>query len=181
MPLNETAGALMNYSLLSKVSMGVPLYLACILEYFISRIVDSAGNSASSANMSIITPREVESAVRSDANFYRLFYRQCVSEAWARREKSRRKQSFEKFVGRVAHIMHPNLEISLLSVKIMDAIIYDLFEGLIAEASRLAEYKENNNVITCLDLQTALRLLTPAELAEQLIEQASLAMPYDGY
>jgi histone H2B len=51
-------------------------------------------------------------------------------------------------------------------MSIMNSFVNDIFERIAAEASRLAHYNKRST-ITSREIQTAVRLLLPGELAKQ--------------
>jgi histone H2B len=57
-------------------------------------------------------------------------------------------------------------------MSIMNSFVNDIFERNAAEASRLAHYNKRST-ITSRDIQTAVRLLLPGELAKQAVSEGT--------
>uniref|UniRef100_A0A1A9W0R3 Core Histone H2A/H2B/H3 domain-containing protein n=1 Tax=Glossina brevipalpis TaxID=37001 RepID=A0A1A9W0R3_9MUSC len=63
------------------------------------------------------------------------------------------------------NVVHPDTGISSKAMSIMNSFVNDIFERIAAEASRLAHYNKRST-ITSREIQTAVRLLLPGELAK---------------
>ncbi|XP_029453485.1 histone H2B-like [Rhinatrema bivittatum] len=59
-------------------------------------------------------------------------------------------------------------------MNIMNSFVNDIFERISTEASRLAHYKRLT--ITSREIQTAVRLLLPGELATHAVSEGTKAM-----
>uniref|UniRef100_A0A1B0C903 H15 domain-containing protein n=1 Tax=Lutzomyia longipalpis TaxID=7200 RepID=A0A1B0C903_LUTLO len=64
--------------------------------------------------------------------------------------------------------LHPDTGISSKAMSIMNSFVNDIFERIAAEASRLAHYNKRST-ITSREIQTAVRLLLPGELAKHAV------------
>merc|ERR1711862_1020443 len=60
------------------------------------------------------------------------------------------------------------------AMSIMNSFVNDLFERIAAEASRLAHYNKRST-ITSREIQTAVRLLLPGELAKHAVSEGTKA------
>uniref|UniRef100_A0A8D0CZK9 H2B clustered histone 17 n=1 Tax=Sander lucioperca TaxID=283035 RepID=A0A8D0CZK9_SANLU len=80
-----------------------------------------------------------------------------------KRRKSR-KESYAIYVYKVLKQVHPDTGISSKAMGIMNSFVSDIFERIAGEASRLAHYNKRST-ITSREIQTAVRLLLPGELA----------------
>ena len=58
---------------------------------------------------------------------------------------------------------------------VMNSFVNDLFERIAAEASRLAHYNKRST-ITSREIQTAVRLLLPGELAKHTVSEGTKAV-----
>jgi histone H2B len=58
---------------------------------------------------------------------------------------------------------------------IMDNFIHDLFERIAAESGRLARYNKKST-ISSREIQTAVRLLLPGELAKHAVSEGTKAV-----
>ena len=70
---------------------------------------------------------------------------------------------------------HPDTGISSKAMGIMNSFINDIFECIAGEASRLAHYNKHPT-ITSREIQTAVRLLLPGELAKHTVSEGTKAV-----
>ncbi|XP_065532074.1 histone H2B 5 isoform X1 [Lathamus discolor] len=87
-----------------------------------------------------------------------------------KRRKSR-KESYSIYVYKVLKQVHPDTGISSKAMGIMNSFVNDIFERIAGEASRLAHYNKRST-ITSREIQTAVRLLLPGELAKHAVSEA---------
>jgi len=71
--------------------------------------------------------------------------------------------------------VHPDTGISSKAMSIMNSFVNDIFERLASEASRLAQYN-HRSTITSREVQTAVRLLLPGELAKHAVSEGTKAV-----
>ncbi|XP_020552431.1 probable histone H2B.1 [Sesamum indicum] len=71
--------------------------------------------------------------------------------------------------------VHPDIGISSKAMGIMNSFINDIFEKLAQEASRLARYNKKPT-ITSREIQTAVRLVLPGELAKHAVSEGTKAV-----
>ncbi|KAE8676419.1 Histone H2B.3 [Hibiscus syriacus] len=71
--------------------------------------------------------------------------------------------------------VHPDIGISSKAMGIMNSCINDIFEKLAQEASRLARYNKKPT-ITSREIQTAVRLVLPGELAKHAVSEGTKAV-----
>ncbi|KAB7494666.1 Histone H2B [Armadillidium nasatum] len=71
--------------------------------------------------------------------------------------------------------VHPDIGISSKAMSIMNSFVNDIFERIAAEASRLAHYNKRST-ITSREIQTAVRLLLPGELAKHAVSEGTKAV-----
>ena len=83
--------------------------------------------------------------------------------------------SYAKHICKLLKKIHPDLDISKKAVKNMDLFIKDVFERIATEAGRLARYNKDHQ-ITSREVQTAVRLVVPGELAKRSVLFATKAM-----
>ncbi|XP_025942897.1 late histone H2B.L1-like isoform X1 [Apteryx rowi] len=80
----------------------------------------------------------------------------------------------EMVLGPVRQV-HPDTGISSKAMSIMNSFVNDIFERLASEASRLAQYN-HRSTITSREVQTAVRLLLPGELAKHAVSEGTKAV-----
>ncbi|CAJ0946372.1 unnamed protein product [Ranitomeya imitator] len=94
-----------------------------------------------------------------------------------KRRKSR-KESYAIYVYKVLKQVHPDTGISSKAMGIMNSFVNDIFERIAGEASRLAHYNKRST-ITSREIQTAVRLLLPGELAKHAVSEGTKAVTND--
>jgi hypothetical protein len=86
--------------------------------------------------------------------------------------------------------VHPDTGVSSKAMSIMNSFVNDLFERIAAEASKLAHYNKRwilsvmmllivvifRSTITSREIQTAVRLLLPGELAKHAVSEGTKAV-----
>lgn len=100
------------------------------------------------------------------------------SGASADKKKKRVKKSTETYkiyIFKVLKQVHPDIGISSKAMGIMNSFINDIFEKLAQEASRLARYNKKPT-ITSREIQTAVRLVLPGELAKHAVSEGTKAV-----
>ena len=100
-----------------------------------------------------------------------------ASSSGIKPEKKRKKgkESYGTYIFRVLKQVHPDTGISGKAMSIMNSFINDIFERLASEASRLAMYNKKST-ITSREIQTAVRLLLPGELAKHAVSEGTKAV-----
>ncbi|XP_067884586.1 histone H2B 1/2-like [Heterodontus francisci] len=91
-----------------------------------------------------------------------------------RRRKSR-KESYSIYIYKVMKQVHPDTGISSKAMSIMNSFVNDIFERIEGEASRLAHYNKRST-ISSREIQTAVRLLLPRELAKHAVSEGTKAV-----
>jgi histone H2B len=89
--------------------------------------------------------------------------------------KRRRAETFSVYIYRVLKQVHPETGISKKSMSIMNSFINDIFEKTAAEASRLVRYNRKHT-LSSREVQTAVRLLLPGELAKHAVSEGTKAV-----
>ncbi|CAG5917186.1 unnamed protein product [Menidia menidia] len=91
-----------------------------------------------------------------------------------KKKRKTRKESYAIYVYKVLKQVHPDTGISSKAMSIMNSFVNDIFERIAAEASRLAHYNKRST-ITSREIQTAVRLLLPGELAKHAVSEGTKA------
>ena len=89
--------------------------------------------------------------------------------------KKKRKESYSIYIYKVLKQVHPDTGVSSKAMSIMNSFVNDLFERIAAEASRLAHYNKRST-ISSREIQTAVRLLLPGELAKHAVSEGTEAV-----
>ena len=83
--------------------------------------------------------------------------------------------SYAAYIYRVLKQVHPDTGISSKAMAIMNSFVADIFERVATEAGRAARYNKRST-ITSREIQTAVRLIMPGELAKHAVAEGSRAM-----
>ncbi|XP_045408684.1 histone H2B type 1-A isoform X1 [Lemur catta] len=92
-----------------------------------------------------------------------------------RKRKRCRKESYSIYIYKVLKQVHPDTGISSKAMSVMNSFVSDIFERIACEASRLAHYNKHST-ITSREIQTAVRLLLPGELAKHAVSEGTKAV-----
>ncbi|XP_072102484.1 histone H2B type 1-B-like [Mobula birostris] len=104
--------------------------------------------------------------------------KKSVSKAQGKAGKKRRRarrETYSIYVYKVMKQVHPDTGISSKAMSIMNSFVNDIFERIAGEASRLAHYNKRST-ITSREIQTAVRLLLPGELAKHAVSEGTKAV-----
>merc|ERR1712242_144971 len=89
--------------------------------------------------------------------------------------KRRRTETFSVYIYRVLKQVHPETGISKRSMSIMNSFINDVFEKIATEGARLVRYNKKHT-LSSREVQTAVRLLLPGELAKHAVSEGTKAV-----
>ncbi|XP_028673545.1 uncharacterized protein LOC114663790 [Erpetoichthys calabaricus] len=123
-----------------------------------------------------IMPKDIQLARRIRGE--RKGSKKAVSKSQAKGGKKRRKsrkESYSIYVYKVMKQVHPDTGISSKAMGIMNSFVNDIFERIAGEASRLAHYNKRST-ISSREIQTAVRLLLPGELAKHAVSEGTKAV-----
>ncbi|XP_041050338.1 late histone H2B.L4-like [Carcharodon carcharias] len=91
------------------------------------------------------------------------------------KKRRSRKESYSIYTYKVMKQIHPDTSISSEAVSIRDSFVNDIFERIAGEASRLAHYNKRRT-ISSREIQIAVRLLLPSELAKHTMSKGTKAV-----
>ena len=89
--------------------------------------------------------------------------------------KKKRVESFAVYIYRVLKQVHPETGISKRSMSIMNSFIYDIFEKIATEASKLVRYNKKHT-LSSKEVQSAVKLILPGELAKHALAEGTKAV-----
>jgi len=92
-----------------------------------------------------------------------------------KKRHAKRKESYSIYIYKVLKQVHPDTGISSKGMLIMNSFVNDVFERIASEASRLAKYN-SKSTISSREIQTAVRLLLPGELAKHAVSEGTKAV-----
>ena len=101
--------------------------------------------------------------------------KKAASRSGEKKRKRKRKETYSTYIYKVLKQVHPDTGISSKAMSIMNSFVNDIFERIAAEASRLAHYNKRST-ITSREIQTAVRLLLPGELAKHAVSEGTKAV-----
>ncbi|XP_065094817.1 histone H2B-like [Ochlerotatus camptorhynchus] len=108
-----------------------------------------------------------------------------------KKRRQRRKESYAIYIYKVLKQVHPDTGVSSKAMSIMNSFVNDIFERIAAESSRLAQYNKRSTITsremnlisfdelileTSREIQTAVRLLLPGELAKHAVSEGTKAV-----
>jgi histone H2B len=91
-----------------------------------------------------------------------------------KRQKKRDYSSYATYIHKVLHQTHPDIGLTLSAMSIINSFVNDIFERVAVEAGRLARYNKRNT-ITAREIQTAVRLILPGDLAKHAVATGTKA------
>jgi histone H2B len=89
--------------------------------------------------------------------------------------RRKRKETYSIYIYKVLKQVHPDTGISSKAMSIMNSFVNDIFERIAAESSRLSHYNKRST-ISSREIQTAVRLLLPGELAKHAVSEGTKAV-----
>ena len=91
------------------------------------------------------------------------------------KRKRKRRESYAIYIYNVLKQVHPDVGVSSKAMSIMNSFVNDIFERIASEASRLA-HQNKKSTISSREIQTAVRLLLPGELAKHAVSEGTKAV-----
>eukprot|EP01018_Ginkgo_biloba_P020944 Gb_12096 [translate_table: standard] len=96
-------------------------------------------------------------------------------EKKGKKKAKKSSETYKIYIFKVLKQVHPDIGVSGKAMGIMNSFINDIFEKLASEASRLARYNKKPT-ITSREIQTAVRLALPGELAKHAVSEGTKAV-----
>lgn len=91
------------------------------------------------------------------------------------KRRKKRQETFSSYIYKVLKQVHPETGISRRAMSIMNSFVNDTFDRLSVEAIKLARYT-TKATLTSREIQTAVRLLLPGELAKHAVSEGTKAV-----
>ena len=92
-----------------------------------------------------------------------------------RKNKRKRHETFAIYIYKVLRQVHPETGISKKAMNIMNSFINDIFDRIAIEGSKLVRYN-SRRTLSSREVQTAVKLLLPGELAKHAISEGTKAV-----
>ncbi|CAH3116519.1 unnamed protein product [Pocillopora meandrina] len=99
----------------------------------------------------------------------------AIADGGKKKRRGKRRESYAIYIYKVLKQVHPDTGISSKAMGIMNSFVNDIFERIATEASRLAQYNKKST-ISSREIQTAIRLLLPGELAKHAVSEGTKAV-----
>ena len=91
------------------------------------------------------------------------------------KKRKSRHESYASYIFKVLRQYHEQLNISKKAMAIMNSFVNDIFERVASQASKLAA-SNKRSTISSREIQTAVKLILPGELAKHAVSEASKAI-----
>ena len=95
--------------------------------------------------------------------------------AGGKRRSKKRKESYSIYIYKVLKQVHPDTGISSKGMLIMNSFVNDIFGRIAGEAGKLVSYSKSKT-LTSREIQTAIRLILPGELAKHAVSEGTKAV-----
>lgn len=92
-----------------------------------------------------------------------------------KKRKHARIETYSTYIYKVLKQVHPDTGISKRAMSIMNSFINDIFERIAGEAGKLVRYNKRST-LSSREIQTAIRLLLPGELAKHAVSEGTKAV-----
>eukprot|EP00612_Vaucheria_litorea_P001008 CAMPEP_0171461110 /NCGR_PEP_ID=MMETSP0945-20130129/5695_1 /TAXON_ID=109269 /ORGANISM="Vaucheria litorea, Strain CCMP2940" /LENGTH=118 /DNA_ID=CAMNT_0011987403 /DNA_START=71 /DNA_END=427 /DNA_ORIENTATION=+ len=92
-----------------------------------------------------------------------------------KKANKKRVETYSTYIYKVLKQVHPDTGISKKSMSIMNSFINDVFERLATEAGKLGKYNDKST-LSSREVQTAVRLVLPGELAKHAVSEGTKAV-----
>ncbi|KAI2646821.1 Histone H4 [Labeo rohita] len=139
-----------------------------VLKVFLENVIRDAVTYTEHAKRKTVTAMDVVYALKRQG-------RTLYGFGGGKKRKRARKESYAIYVYKVLKQVHPDTGISSKAMGIMNSFVNDIFERIAGESSRLAHYNKRST-ITSREIQTAVRLLLPGELAKHAVSEGTKAV-----
>ncbi|KAK7278614.1 hypothetical protein RJT34_23646 [Clitoria ternatea] len=119
--------------------------------------------------------KPVEKAPAEKTKAEKKIPKEASSADKKKKKKAKSIETYKIYIFKVLKQVHPDIGISSKAMGIMNSFINDIFEKLAQESSRLARYNKKPT-ITSREIQTAVRLVLPGELAKHAVSEGTKAV-----
>ncbi|KAI0709292.1 histone-fold-containing protein, partial [Earliella scabrosa] len=131
---------------------------------------------ASSASKAPVSTTASKTPVKAESKAKKTAANKSTASTGADGEKKKRKkvrkETWSTYVYKVLKQVHPDTGISNKAMAILNSFVNDIFERIATEASKLSSYSKKST-ISSREIQTAVRLILPGELAKHAISEGT--------
>ena len=96
-------------------------------------------------------------------------------KAGGKKKSNKRIESYSSYIYKVLKQVHPDTGISKRGMSIMNSFINDVFERVAGESGKLTRYNKKAT-LSSREVQTAVRLMLPGELAKHAVSEGTKAV-----
>jgi histone H2B len=93
----------------------------------------------------------------------------------ARKYHKKSKRTFNRYIHKVLKEITKDASFSSKGIKVVNSFVQDIFERIAVEAASLTRFN-NTKTMTSREIQTAVRLILPASLANHAMEMGTKAV-----
>src|SRR5271156_115591 len=101
--------------------------------------------------------------------------KKSASRSGEKKRKRKRKETYSTYIYKVLKQVHPDTGVSSKAMSIMNSFVNDIFERIASEAARLAAINKKPTIMSR-EIQTAVRLILPGELAKHAVSEGTKAV-----
>jgi histone H2B len=101
--------------------------------------------------------------------------KKIVAKKNEKRQRRKKFDSYSVYIYRVLKNIHGDIGISKRGMAVMNSFVADLFEKIALEASKLNRYQKKHTISSG-DIQAAVKLILPGDLAEHAIAEGTRAL-----
>jgi len=114
-------------------------------------------------------------AIKGDKAPAKKTAKKVAEKRSSRKRSSAKAETYKIYIYKVLKQVHPDTGISSKAMSIMNSFINDIFDKIAGEAAKLARYNKKPT-ITSREIQTAVRLILPGELAKHAVSEGTKAV-----
>jgi histone H2B len=92
-----------------------------------------------------------------------------------KKRKASKSETYKVYLYKVLKQVHPDTGVSSKAMSILNSLMNDMFDKIATEASKLARITKKPT-ITSREIQTAVRLVLPGELAKHAVSEGTKAV-----
>ena len=92
-----------------------------------------------------------------------------------KKRKASKSETYKVYLYKVLKQVHPDTGVSSKAMSILNSLMNDMFDKIATEASKLARISKKPT-ITSREIQTAVRLVLPGELAKHAVSEGTKAV-----
>merc|ERR1712196_535083 len=97
-----------------------------------------------------------------------------IQDPFSRRKRIR-SETYASYIYKVLKQVHPDTGISKKAMSILNSFVNDAFDRVATEAGKLCRYN-TKRTLTAREIQTAVRLVLPGELAKHAVSEGTKAV-----